>query len=70
MLKTFGLINPFGNKVPLILQAGSPPSEGEVVVDLKLLKLEKEHEKWLKEFQANRKIIPGIKQLLTIRIDG
>lgn len=36
----------------------------------KLLKLEKDHEKWMKEFQTNRKIIPGIKQLLTIRIDG
>ena len=36
----------------------------------KLSKLEKEHEKWMKEFQTNRKIIPGTKQLLTIRIDG
>ena len=42
----------------------------ENIKQSKLLKLEKEHEKWLKEFQANRKIIPGIKQLLTIRIDG
>lgn len=36
----------------------------------KLSKLEKEHDKWMKEFQTNRKIIPGTKQLLTIRIDG
>ena len=36
----------------------------------KLSKLEREHEKWMKEFQTNRKIIPGTKQLLTIRIDG
>lgn len=42
----------------------------ENIKQSKLLKLEKEHENWLKEFQANRKIIPGIKQLLTIRIDG
>ncbi|MFB0937423.1 MAG: helicase-related protein [Urechidicola sp.] len=36
----------------------------------KLSKLEKEHEKWMKEFETNKKIIPGTKQLLTIRIDG
>lgn len=42
----------------------------ENIKQSKLLKLEKEHEKWLKEFHTNRKIIPGIKQLLTIRIDG
>jgi superfamily II DNA or RNA helicase len=36
----------------------------------KLLRLEKEYEKWLKDFQVNQKIIPGIKQLLTIRIDA
>ena len=36
----------------------------------KLSKLEKEHDKWMKEFQTNRKIIPGTKQILTIRIDG
>ena len=36
----------------------------------KLLRLETEHEKWMKDFQTNRKIIPGIKQLITIRIDG
>ena len=36
----------------------------------KLARLEKEHESWLKEFQSNQKIIPGTKQLLTIRING
>ena len=42
----------------------------ENIKQSKLEKLEKEHELWLKEFQANRKIIPSIKQLLTVRIDG
>ncbi|KUO63978.1 MAG: ATP-dependent helicase [Lutibacter sp. BRH_c52] len=36
----------------------------------KLKRLENEHQKWIKEFQVNQKIIPGIKQLLTIRING
>jgi hypothetical protein len=36
----------------------------------KILRLEREHAKWLKEFKLNQKIIPGIKQLLTIRIDA
>lgn len=36
----------------------------------KLAKLEKEHENWIKEFQSNQKIIPGIKELLTVRING
>ena len=36
----------------------------------KLSRLEKEHDIWLKEFQSNQKIIPGTKQLLTIRING
>lgn len=36
----------------------------------KLQRLEKEHESWMKEFESNQKIIPGIKQLLTIRING
>jgi superfamily II DNA or RNA helicase len=36
----------------------------------KLQRLEREHEKWLKDFNSNQKIIPGIKQLLTIRING
>lgn len=42
----------------------------ENIKQSKILRLEKEHEKWLKEFQLNQKIIPGIKQLLTIRIDA
>jgi SNF2 family DNA or RNA helicase len=36
----------------------------------KLQRLEKEHSSWLKEFESGSKIIPGIKQLLMIRIDG
>ena len=36
----------------------------------KLAKLEKDHVNWIKEFQSNQKIIPGIKELLTIRING
>jgi superfamily II DNA or RNA helicase len=36
----------------------------------KLAKLDKEHVNWIKEFQSNQKIIPGIKELLTIRING
>lgn len=36
----------------------------------KLQRLEKEHKKWLKDFESGSKIIPGIKQLLMIRIDG
>jgi hypothetical protein len=36
----------------------------------KLARLEKEHENWMSEFHSNQKIIPGIKQILTIRING
>jgi SNF2 family DNA or RNA helicase len=36
----------------------------------KLQRLEKEHNSWLKEFESGSKIIPGIKQLLMIRING
>ena len=36
----------------------------------KLARLEREHEQWMKEFQSNQKVIPGIKQLLTLRING
>lgn len=36
----------------------------------KLQRLEKEHKIWLKEFESGSKIIPGIKQLLMIRING
>lgn len=36
----------------------------------KLKKLEKEHENWLMEFNSNQKIIPGLQQLLIIRING
>ena len=36
----------------------------------KLQSLEREHYVWLKEFESGRKIIPGIKQLLMVRING
>ena len=36
----------------------------------KLQKLEKEHKAWMKEFESGSKIIPGIKQLLMIRVNG
>ncbi len=36
----------------------------------KLRRLEKEHEKWLKDFNLSQKMIPGIKHLLTIKIDA
>ena len=36
----------------------------------RLRKLEMEHSAWLKEFESNKSIIPGIRQLLMIRIDG
>ncbi|MCB0536148.1 MAG: DEAD/DEAH box helicase family protein [Bacteroidetes bacterium] len=36
----------------------------------KLQRLEKEHKAWFKEFESGSKIIPGIKQLLNIRING
>jgi superfamily II DNA or RNA helicase len=36
----------------------------------KLTKLNIDHENWIKAFESNQKIIPGIKQLLTIRING
>jgi hypothetical protein len=36
----------------------------------KLQRLEKEHQAWMKEFESGSKIIPGIKQLLMIRING
>ena len=35
----------------------------------KLQRLEKEQKTWLKEFDSGSKIIPGIKQLLMIRIN-
>ncbi|HLS12756.1 MAG TPA: helicase-related protein [Flavobacteriaceae bacterium] len=36
----------------------------------KLSRLEKEHEAWMQEFNMDNKVIPGIKQLLTIRLNG
>jgi hypothetical protein len=41
----------------------------ENIKQSKLNRLEKEHAKWLKEFQANQKVIPDLKHLLTVRID-
>lgn len=42
----------------------------ENIKQSKLNRLEKEHAKWLKEFQANQKVIPDLKHLLTVRIDA
>jgi len=36
----------------------------------KLQRLEMEHKSWLREFESGRKIIPGIKELIMIRING
>lgn len=36
----------------------------------KLRRLESEHEKWLSEYMSNKKIIPGIKHLMTLRINA
>jgi len=36
----------------------------------KLKRLDHEHEKWLDEYDANSKVIPGIKHLISVRIDG
>jgi len=36
----------------------------------RLQRLEIEHKSWLKEFESGNKIIPGLKQLLIIRING
>jgi hypothetical protein len=36
----------------------------------RLARLNIDHENWIKSFESNQKIIPGIKQLLTIRING
>jgi SNF2 family DNA or RNA helicase len=42
----------------------------ENIKQSKLKRLDAEQDQWLKEFQLNQKIIPGIKQLITIRING
>ena len=42
----------------------------ENIRQAKLQRLEKEHKAWMKEFESGSKIIPGIKQLLMIRING
>ncbi|WP_340113657.1 DEAD/DEAH box helicase [Maribellus mangrovi] len=42
----------------------------ENIRNSRLKKLEKEHADWLNAFQMNQKVIPGTRQLLTIRIDG
>ena len=42
----------------------------ENIKQSKLKRLDAEQDQWLKEFQLNQKVIPGIKQLITIRING
>jgi SNF2 family DNA or RNA helicase len=42
----------------------------ENIKQSKLQRLERDHEKWLREFNSNQKIIPSIQQLLTIKING
>lgn len=42
----------------------------ENIKQSKLKRLDTEQDQWLKEFQLNQKVIPGIKQLITIRING
>jgi len=42
----------------------------ENIKQSKLQRLEREHNKWLKEFNSNQKVIPSIQQLLTIKING
>jgi hypothetical protein len=42
----------------------------ENIKQSKLQRLEREHDKWLREFTSNQKIIPSIQQLLTIKING
>ncbi len=42
----------------------------ENIKQSKLQRLEREHDKWLREFNFNQKVIPSIKQLLTIKING
>lgn len=36
----------------------------------KLQRLEKEFNVWLKDFESSKKVIPGVKQLLTVRVNG
>ncbi|WP_310993748.1 DEAD/DEAH box helicase [Aequorivita marina] len=36
----------------------------------KLSKLEKQQEDWMRDFKMDNRVIPGIKQLLSIRVDG
>ena len=42
----------------------------ENIKQSKLQRLEREHDKWLREFNSNQKVIPTIQQLLTIKING
>lgn len=42
----------------------------ENIKQSKLRRLENDQEKWMREFNSNQKVIPGIQQLLTIRIDA
>ena len=42
----------------------------ENIKQSKLQRLEREHDKWFREFNSNQKVIPSIQQLLTIKING
>lgn len=42
----------------------------ENIRKVKLQRLEKEYDRWMAEFQSNHKIIPAVKQLVMMRIDG
>lgn len=42
----------------------------ENIRNAKLKRLEKEHSDWMKTFKLNQSIIPGIRQLLTVRLNG
>lgn len=42
----------------------------ENIRNAKMKRLEKEYADWLRTFESNQKTIPGLKQLLMLRIDG
>lgn len=42
----------------------------ENIRNSKMNRLEKEYQDWLRDFESNRKIIPGMKNLIIVRVDG